>query len=72
MNNEVKKVKSQKNAAIVLIAGAFSVLVYYLMKPDFGKHGMNDSIICGALLVLIIIGSIALIRSLRKQKEQNV
>jgi len=72
MNNEVKKVKSQKTAAILLIIVPLIILVSYIGKTDFDKYEVNNYIISGALMVLIIIGSIGLKNSLRKQKEQNI
>ncbi|EPR72223.1 hypothetical protein ADIWIN_2723 [Winogradskyella psychrotolerans RS-3] len=72
MNNEVNKVKSQKNAAILLIIVPLIILTSYLGKTDFDKYGVNNYIISGALIVLIIIGSIGLKNSLRKQKKQNI
>ncbi|REE08325.1 hypothetical protein DFQ09_1073 [Winogradskyella pacifica] len=72
MNSEVKKVKAQKNAAILLIIGPLILLISYLGKTDFDKFGVNNYMISGAFIVLIIIGSIGLKNSLRKQKEQNI
>ena len=72
MNNEKsKKIKSQKNAAILLIIVPIIILISYLGKMDFDKYGMNNYVICGALVVLMICGGIGLKNSLRKQKEFN-
>jgi len=71
-DKEAKKIKSQKNAAILLIVVSIIMLISYMGKTDFDKYGLNNYIICGALIVLIICGSIGLKNSLRKQKEQNI
>ncbi|WP_179334122.1 hypothetical protein [Winogradskyella costae] len=72
MTKEVNKVKSQKNAAILLIIVPLILLISYLGKTDFDAYGLNNYIISGALIVLIIIGSIGLKNSLRKQKKQKI
>ncbi len=64
---EIKKIKTQKNSAILLIFVAIIMFISYLGKKDF-----NEYIICGALIVLIIISFMGLKNSLRKQKEQNI
>jgi hypothetical protein len=69
---EIKKIKSQKNAAILLIIAPIIMLISYLGEPDFNEYGLNNYIICGALVVLIICGSVGLKNSLRKQKEHNI
>jgi len=68
---EIKKIKSQKNAAILLIVASILGLIFYLAKTNFNEYGINNYIICGALLVLMILGAIGLKNSLRKQKEHT-
>jgi hypothetical protein len=71
MNNvEIKKkIKSQKNAAIILIIGPMIVLLTYFRKNDFEIKNLNNFIIVCSLIVLIICGGIGLKNSLRKEKE---
>jgi hypothetical protein len=70
MNNEkTKKIKSQKNVAILLIIVPIIILISYIGKTDFDKYGMNNYVLCGALIVLIICGGIGLKNSLRKERE---
>lgn len=71
MNNvEIKKkIKSQKNAAIILIIGPMIVLLTYFRKNDFEIKSLNNCIIVCSLIVLIICGGIGLKNSLRKEKE---
>lgn len=69
MNN--KKIKSQKNSAILLIIVPIIILITYIRKTDLDKYGVNNYVICGALLVLITIWIIGLNNSLRKLKELN-
>ncbi len=71
MNNvEIKKkIKSQKNAAIILIIGPMIVLLTYFRKNDFEIKSLNNCIIVFSLIVLIICGGIGLKNSLRKEKE---
>lgn len=71
-NKEVEKIKTQKNAAILLIVGSMIILISYLGKTDFDTNRNNNYVICGALLVLIICGSLGLRNSLHKQKEQDI
>jgi len=72
MNNEIKKVKTQKNAAKLLIVAPLIILMWKVFKTDFYKHATLNYIICGALIVLIIIGSNLLKNILRKEKEQDI
>ena len=71
MNNvEIKKkIKSQKNAAIILIIGPMIVLLNDFRKNDFEIKSLNNCIIVCSLIVLIICGGIGLKNSLRKEKE---
>lgn len=70
MNNEIsKKIKSQKNAAILLIIVPMIMLILYLGNSNFEEYRINNYIICGGLIVLIICGGIGLNNSLRKQRE---
>lgn len=70
-NNKRKKIKSQKNAAILLIIVPIVILISYIGKTDFDKYGMNNYFLCSGLIVLIICGAIGLKNSIRKEKELN-
>jgi hypothetical protein len=70
-NEKKKKIKSQKNAAILLIIVPILILISYIGKTDFDKYGMNNYFIFGALIVLIICGAIGLKNSIRKERELN-
>jgi len=37
-----RKIKSQKNAAILLIFGPLVLLIPYIGKADFDKYGINN------------------------------
>ncbi len=68
MNNDRnKKIKSQKNVAILLIIVPMIILLSYLGKADFDKYRINNYAICGALLVLIGCGAMGLKNSIHKQ-----
>tara|TARA_R110001606_G_C15096920_1_gene619236 strand:- start:208 stop:429 length:222 start_codon:yes stop_codon:yes gene_type:complete len=70
MNNEIsKKIKSQKNAAILLIFVPMIMLISYIGKTDFEEYGINNYGICASLIILMICGGIGLKNSLRKQRE---
>ena len=70
-NHQNRKIKSQKNAAILLMIGPLILLISYLRKTDFDKYGINNYFICGALITLIVCGCIGLNNSLRKEREIN-
>ena len=71
MNNvEIKKkIKSQKNAAIILIIGPLLILLNYFRKNNYEIKHLNNYILICSLIVLIICGGIGLKNSLRKEKE---
>ena len=71
MNNvEIKKkIKSQKNAAIILIIGPLLILLNYFRKNNYEIKYLNNYILICSLIVLIICGGIGLKNSLRKEKE---
>ena len=71
MNNvEIKKkIKSQKNAAIILIIGPLLILLNYFRKNNYEIKQLNNYILICSLIVLIICGGIGLKNSLRKEKE---
>ncbi|MGB5982627.1 MAG: hypothetical protein WBG46_10840 [Nonlabens sp.] len=70
MDQNIKKIKGQKNAAVFLIAGALAVLIHRLWKVDFQAHPTTHSyIICGASIVIIAVGITGFIRSSRKLKN---
>jgi hypothetical protein len=64
-----KKIKSQKNAALFLIFVPMIILISYIGKSDFDTYGVNNYVICGALLILMFCGGVSLNNSLRKQRE---
>ena len=64
-----KKIKSQKNAAILLIILPIILLISYIDNTDFDKYRLNNYVICGALIVLVICGGIGLKNSLHKESE---
>ncbi|MFD2891027.1 hypothetical protein ACFS5J_03255 [Flavobacterium chuncheonense] len=65
MNNR----KSKKIAAISLIVVPCIKLISYLGDNDFEKYGMNNYIICGALFVLMLCGTIGLKNSLYQKDK---
>lgn len=71
MNNyEIKKkIKSQKNASLILIIGSILIFIAYFSKDDFHIRGLNNYVIVCSLIVLVICGGIGLKNSLRKEKE---
>jgi len=68
MNQNIKKIKGQKNAAIFLIAGALAIFIHRIFKEDFMEHATNNYIICAASLIIIAVGITGIIRSNRKLK----
>lgn len=64
-----KKIKGQKMAALFLIFGPLILILSFVTKKEFLLNNRNEYIIVGALIVLIIVGSIGLKNSLRKEKE---
>ena len=64
-----KKIKSQKMAAIFLISAPIILILSFFTKNNFVLNNQNEYIMGGALIVLIIVGSIGLKNSLRKEKE---
>lgn len=69
-NSQIKKkIKSQKIAAIFLIFTPLLLILSFLTKNDFAINNRNGYIMIGSLVVLIIIGSIGLKNSLRKEKN---
>ena len=68
-NLEIKRIKSQKRAAIFLIAGSAILLLFYISKEDLEMYGNNNYYIMGALLTLNVVGVIAFFRSYIKLKK---
>ena len=64
-----KKIKSQKMAALFLIFAPLILTLYFVTKKEFLLNNRNEFIMVGALIVLVIVGSIGLKNSLRKEKE---
>lgn len=70
-NDKIRKIKSQKNAAILLIIVPFIIIIRYIIKDDLDKYGINNYVICVSLFLLMICGGIGLKNSLRKEKQLN-
>ena len=68
-NERKKKIKGQKNSAIILIIGTMLILASYFKNNDFEIRNRNGYILICSLIVLMICGSIGLKNSLRKEKE---
>lgn len=68
-NSEVKKIKSQKLAAIILIIGSVVAFSSYINIDNLEKYGNNTYYILGGLLTLNAIGIFAFFRSYRKLKK---
>ncbi|MEN8817042.1 MAG: hypothetical protein ABF274_09265 [Nonlabens sp.] len=68
-DRKIKKIRGQKNAALFLTIGAFFVMMTYLRKDTFEAHPTPHYIICGASIVLMIIGMMAYRKSSRKLKD---
>ena len=63
-NKKSQKVVFQKNAAILLTVVPCIKLISCIKYNGYEKYGMNNYIICGALIVLMICGIIGLKNSL--------
>ena len=70
-NEELKKIKSQKNTAIFLIVFPLLIIISKFSKTNAETSLINDTLIYGALFILIILGFISLKKSKKKQKELN-
>lgn len=70
-NSEIKKIKSQKSMAIILILGSAALFLRYITKDDLEKYGNNSYFYLGGLLVLNAIGIFGFFRSYRKLKKLN-
>ena len=68
-NLEVKKIKSQKRAALLLIVGSSIAFLSYINNDNLEKYGNNNYFILGGLLMLNAIGIFAFFRSYRKLKK---
>ncbi|MGB3590299.1 MAG: hypothetical protein WBA16_01305 [Nonlabens sp.] len=66
MDNERKKIIGQKNAALFLIAGPIIMLLAYIFKKWSADYGIYNYLICGALLVLIVVGGVGYYRSSKR------
>jgi hypothetical protein len=65
-----ERIKSQKNAAILLIIVPMIILISFLFgKADLVKYGIANYTICGGLIVLMICGGVGLKNSLKKQRD---
>lgn len=68
-NETKKKIKGQKNAAIILIILPMVGLMSYFTTNNFEITNKNGYVLVGSSVVLIICGLIGLKNSLRKEKE---
>ena len=68
-NENKKKIRGQKNAAIIIIIGSMLILASYFGNNDFEIRNRNGYILICSLIILIICGLIGLKNSLRKEKE---
>lgn len=69
-NIEIKrKIKSQKNAALLLIIVPAIVLLRTLIKGNFVPNTTNEYVSAGVLLVIAFCGFLGLRNSIRKEKE---
>jgi len=67
MNHQTqRKIKSQKSAAIILIAGSFIIALSLLANNIFQLNHRNDIVIISASSIVGICGIIGLRNSLRK------
>ena len=67
MNHQTqRKIKSQKSAAIILIAGSFIIALSLLANNIFQLNHRNDIVIISASSIVGIFGIIGLRNSLRK------
>jgi hypothetical protein len=67
--SEIKKIKSQKRAALFLMVGSAILILSYIKKEELERYGANNYIILGALLTLNAIGIFAFFRSYSKLKK---
>ena len=69
-DDELRKIKSQKFAAVLLITGPSILILTEFKKNDYDITGtLNFYLLISSLVVLIICGSFGLRNSLRKEKE---
>lgn len=68
-DRKIKKIKGQKNAGLFLTIGAFFVMMRYLRSDTFEAHPTPHYIICGAYIVLMVIGMMAYRKSSHKLKD---
>lgn len=71
MASDLKKLKTQKNAAVFLFAIATFVFVKNLRKWDVELYGWNNYIISGGSILLMIITVSAFYRSWRKIRNHS-
>jgi len=67
--DQIKQIKSQKKAAILLTTGAFLLLIGFLYRVDFENYRDHNYFMCLALSVLVGCGIVAFTRSNRKLKR---
>ena len=66
-----RKVKSQKNAAILMIILPMIILISKVGIAKNESNNINNYIIYFCLIMLVVLGIIGLRNSLKKQKELN-
>jgi uncharacterized membrane protein len=69
MKENLKKIKSQKMAALFLIFVPLIILISFVLKTDFQENSTANYLMILALAVLMICGGIGLKNSLRREKN---
>lgn len=69
-NLNIRKIKSQKNAAIFLIFGSLIAFFTYFKKEDFQINSEN-ALLMSCCFIILLCASIGLRNSLRKLKNLN-
>lgn len=71
MEQNIKKIKSQKNAALGLIFGAFIILIQCVFRTDFDNYQTLHYMMTGGSSILLVLGVVGFIRSSRKLKGRE-
>ena len=66
-----RKIKGQKIGAICLIFFPILLLMSYFSKSNFEMLSLNDYLLVGSLITLMICGLFGLKTSIRKETELN-
>ncbi len=64
-----RKIKSQKSAAIILIAGSFITALWFLKQNDFQLNRSHVILVIIGCIVVGVCGITGLRNSLRKQSK---